>query len=135
MKNNCYCDSSKPYVDCCQPLIEGEADAETPEALMRSRYTAFCLKNLEYVQETTDPQTRYKMDQASTKAWMDNSEFLKLEVLSASSEGNKGTVEFKATFKMEGQEPEVHHEYSKFRRQGGIWYFRDGKNAAPPPTE
>jgi SEC-C motif-containing protein len=46
--------------------------------------------------------------------------------------GNKGMVEFKAHFKTLGQEPQVHHELSKFRKQSGVWYFRDGKTLKSP---
>ncbi len=98
---------------------------------MRSRFSAFATKNLDYVIVTTDPQARADLDRASTEEWMNNSEFTKLDVLRATDEGNKGTVEFKAFFKMNGTD-EVHHEISKFRKQAGTWYFRDGKVVPPP---
>ena len=100
---------------------------------MRSRYSAFVDKNLDYVQETTDPQALRDFDRASTEQWMNEATFNKLEVLKATNEGNKGTVEFKAYFTMGGK-PEIHHEISKFRKQAGVWYFRDGK-VIPPPQE
>jgi SEC-C motif domain protein len=123
---SCTCNSGKSRAECCGPYLEGDADAPTPEALMRSRYSAFCDKNLEYVEATTDPQALSDFDRESTKAWMDGAQFTKLEVLKSSMDGNKGMVEFKAYFTMEGK-PEIHHEISKFRKQSGIWYFRDGK--------
>ena len=101
---------------------------------MRSRYSAFCTKNLDYVVNTTDPQARPDMDRASTEQWMNDSVFTKLDVLRATDEGNKGTVEFKAYFKMNDND-EVHHEISKFRKQAGTWYFRDGKVIPPPPPK
>lgn len=103
---------------------------------MRSRYTAFVLKNLEYVIATTDPQAVLGFDFESTREWMNDSEFLKLEVLSSSAEGNKGLVEFKAHFKPTVGElagkTQIHHELSKFRRHQGRWYFRDGRLMSPP---
>lgn len=125
MSASCYCLSSKSYADCCQPYLEGEI-APTPEALMRSRYTAYCLKNFEYLQETTDPQA--DVNHLANQEWALSVEFLKLEILRAEIDKNKGTVEFKATFKEIGKEEiHVHHELSKFRKQGGVWYFRDGR--------
>jgi SEC-C motif-containing protein len=122
----CPCDPQKDYAICCEPFHKGEV-ADSPETLMRSRYSAFALKNIDYILRTTDPQTRWDFDRGANQEWADKAEFLKLEVLKASSEGNKGIVEFKAHYKT-AEEPEViHHEVSKFRRQGGIWYFRDGK--------
>ncbi|HUT76233.1 MAG TPA: SEC-C metal-binding domain-containing protein, partial [Polyangia bacterium] len=37
----CPCGSSRDFADCCGPLLGGEGPAETAEALLRSRYTAF----------------------------------------------------------------------------------------------
>lgn len=94
---------------------------------MRSRYTAFTLRNMDYVQATTDPQTRMTFDLPTTREWAENSEFFKLEVLRSSAEGNKGMVEFRAHFRMNDGTEKIHHELSKFRKQAGLWYFRDGK--------
>jgi SEC-C motif-containing protein len=75
------------------------------------------------------------MDKEATSAWMNGVHFSKLEVISSSFEGNKGTVEFKAYYKMVDGPEEIHHEISKFRKQSGIWYFRDGRVIAPPPPQ
>ena len=67
---------------------------------------------------------------------MDGASFSKLEVLKSSMEGTKGLVEFKAHFKMaEPPSEEVHHEVSRFRKQAGVWYFREGRVVPPPPTK
>lgn len=94
---------------------------------MRSRYSAFCTQNIDYLAETTDPQTRLEFDFDGNREWAANAKFLKLEVLQTTMDGNKGTVEFKAHFQMPGETPVVHHEFSKFRKQAGRWYFRDGR--------
>lgn len=95
---------------------------------MRSRYCAFIEKNMAYVQATTDPQTRFDYDIEANKKWAEDSEFEGLEILKTAVEGNKATVEFKATFRSISEaKTHVHHEISKFRKQGGVWYFRDGK--------
>jgi SEC-C motif-containing protein len=122
----CYCCSSKPFSDCCQPLLDGSREASSPEELMRARYSAFCTKNLDFVVDTTDPQARADMDRAATAEWMNNSDFTKLDVLRATDEGNKCTDEFKAYFKMNGED-EIHNEIYKFRKQAGTWFFRYGK--------
>lgn len=127
---SCSCNSGKPKAQCCGPLLAGEQEAKSPEALMRSRYSAFVDKNLDYVQQTTNPQALKDFDRASTEQWMNEATFTKLEVLKATDEGNKGIVEFKAHFTMGGKD-EVHHEISKFRKQSGVWYFRDGKVILP----
>jgi len=40
------------YKDCCYPFLIGASKPETPEQLMRSRYSAFCTKNIEYLFST-----------------------------------------------------------------------------------
>lgn len=127
-QSSCPCDSGKDFASCCEPLVTLKEQAATPETLMRSRYTAFCLKNMDYVRQTTDPQVAFEIDWKANQEWSETSRFVKLEVLKSTDEGNKGTVEFKAHFIPQGSsEPQVHHELSKFRKQSGKWYFRDGK--------
>lgn len=125
--DNCPCGENKSFANCCELFISGLAQAESPEKLMRSRYSAYCEKNAEYLEKTTDPQTRAKSDFIEMRRWMDSVSFVKLEVLRSSEEGLKGVVEFKAHFKGADGVSSCHHEISKFRKQGGAWYFRDGK--------
>lgn len=131
---NCPCGSGKTFSQCCNPYITGEQAAETPEQLMRSRYSAFVAKQMDYVFETTDPQIRSKLDHQANVEWSETATFQKLEVISSSNEGNKGTVEFKAYYKTKDQD-EVHHELSRFRKQSGTWYFRDGRVISTPKQE
>lgn len=130
MSEICPCGSAKQFLDCCQPLLDGGL-ASGPEALMRSRFTAFAQKNMDYIRVTTDPQTVLSFDMDGTRAWAESAEFFKLEVLRAAEQGNKGLVEFKAHFRAGDAAPEVHHEISKFRKQAGRWYFREGKVLTP----
>lgn len=130
----CHC-GLKEYEQCCGRFLEnegyGDGDSpETPEELMRSRYSAYVLKKFPYIIQTTDPQTRNQIDHKANEQWANETEFLKLEIISSSQEKNKGTVEFKAHFKNSTEES-IHHELSKFRRSEGLWYFRDGKSVPP----
>jgi len=93
---------------------------------MRSRYCAFIKGEYEYLEETLDPQTAFDFDNEGNRAWGESVELFKLEILRAEESGNKAIVEFKAYFRKDGSE-HIHHELSKFRKQAGIWYFREGK--------
>jgi SEC-C motif-containing protein len=93
---------------------------------MRSRYCAFVKKELDYLEETLDPQTSMDFDHEGNRQWAERVNLIRLEILRAEENGNKAVVEFKAYFK-EGDTELVHHETSKFRKQAGIWYFREGK--------
>lgn len=52
---SCPCGSGSDYVACCAPYHAGEAEAPSPEALMRSRYSAFALGKAEYLWATLHP--------------------------------------------------------------------------------
>ena len=107
----------------------GERPAPTPEALMRSRYTAFSLgtaQAVEYLVEThhpdhRDPKLREGLlaNVAGVDAWEG------LRVISASSEGDRGVVEFVATYRVGGQEGRL-HERSEFVREDGRWFYTTG---------
>ena len=49
---DCPCTSGLRYGACCAPFHKGTAEAETPVALMRSRYAAFALGLGEYLVKT-----------------------------------------------------------------------------------
>lgn len=112
----------------------GEKIAGSPEELMRSRYSAFCVKNIPYLINTTDPQARGHLEEVSYKEWAEMAVFKKLDLISYDDLGNKGHVEFKAYYEIENKE-QLHHEYSKFRKQAGVWYYREGKDLTPPAQE
>lgn len=121
----CPCGSGVDFKDCCEPLLDG-APAPSPERLMRSRFVAYAQKKVDYIVATTDPQRRGEVSREAVEAWMNEAEFTRLEVLSQTDEGNKGTVEFRAHHLSGGAE-QIHHEVSRFRKQAGVWYFRTGK--------
>jgi len=49
---NCPCGSGRQYSECCGVYISGKAKAPTAEALMRSRYTAYALHDIDYALKT-----------------------------------------------------------------------------------
>lgn len=124
--DTCPCGSGTPYQNCCGPFHTGEAQAPTAEKLMRSRYSAFVKKEYDYLEETLDPQTALDFDHEGNRAWAERMDLNKLEILRSEENGNKAVVEFKAYHREDGEE-RIHHEVSKFRKQAGVWYFREGK--------
>ncbi|UXR65004.1 YchJ family metal-binding protein [Bdellovibrio bacteriovorus] len=122
----CPCGSDKNYSVCCGVYHSGEALAPTAEALMRSRYAAFAKNQMQYLRDTTDPQTLDLIDDEANKEWAERAKFLKLEILNAEEKGTKGLVEFKAFYSID-DEDYVHHEVSTFRKQAGEWFFKSGK--------
>lgn len=122
----CPCGTEKTYETCCGPFHSGDESPATAEQLMRSRYCAFLKNEYDYLEETLDPQTSSDFDNEGNRAWGESVELFQLEILRAEESGTKAVVEFKAHFKLDGVE-HIHHEVSKFRKQAGVWYFREGK--------
>ncbi|MBW9256183.1 MAG: YchJ family protein [Candidatus Thiodiazotropha sp. (ex. Lucinisca nassula)] len=129
----CYCGSGVDFDACCGPILEGKAEAETAEALMRARYCAFVVNNPEFLHQSLHPDHRHDHDVNATRRWAESSEWLKLEVVDSSAGGaddEQGSVEFIATYKEQGM-IRPHHEISRFSKQDGNWYFVDGELVAP----
>ena len=96
---------------------------------MRSRYTAFALGTdaaIEYLVATHHPDHRprdlregLRSSIAGVDAWE------QLEVLFAEVDGERGTVEFVATFRV-GRERRELRERSDFVREDGRWFYTVG---------
>lgn len=121
----CYCGTSLPYSDCCQPLHQGQAKAKTAAQLMRSRYCAFVVCDDAYLQFSHHGST-YQSELYATLA-QDNPQWLRLEVLSSEEKGSQAWVEFKA-FYVAGDGESCLHERSRFIRQAGHWKYVDGQH-------
>ncbi|MCG6657555.1 YchJ family protein [Halomonas campisalis] len=118
----CPCGSGQALADCCGRYHAGEP-APTPEALMRSRYSAFVLDLPDYLLATWHPSTR-PSSLASDAATL----WKRLEVLESGVEGERGRVHFRATFR-EGRRWSVLEEASRFVREAGRWFYIDGNPA------
>ena len=129
----CHCGSSRPFDECCGPVLSGERAAATAEALMRARYSAYVEKNLEFLQNSLHPQHRDDWDPASTARWAEGSQWLGLEIRSVrdgQTGDAEGTVEFIADYKAQGQRRR-HHEVGRFALVDGRWYYVDGQLPKP----
>ena len=129
-QNPCPCGSGETYAKCCGPfhstVSDGSADgphAPTPEALMRSRYSAYALGLIDYLLATWHPSTAPGELELSPVKW------LGLEVLHAQSAGDAGVVEFVARLRDGSGRAQRMHETSRFVREGGRWFYIDGNMA------
>ena len=132
--DQCPCGSQSPYADCCEPLIAGTRSADTPQELMRSRYSAYARGEVDYIVETTHPSRRQGHDQRMIARWSRKSDWHGLQILGAEGGGpddDQGKVEFIAEYTEKGGRVQ-HHEIAEFRRSDGQWYFFDG---TPPPAK
>jgi SEC-C motif-containing protein len=125
------------YASCCGPFIAGAAIAPTAEQLMRSRYSAYTLRDEAYLRATWQASTVPAgpiVDPDEKLQW------LGLEVKSAlrlrqrkanlPEPQDNDTVEFVARFKVGGRAHRL-HEVSRFVREpdrfGEVrWFYVDG---------
>ena len=127
----CSCGSGLEFENCCGPILDG-ALAKTPEALMRSRYSAYVLGKMDHIDRTHAPEIRNDFNRAEAERTAREIEWLGLNVISSSENGDKGTVEFSLRFRRNDQEL-TQHEVSTFRRTDGHWFYVDGKVSASLP--
>ncbi len=124
----CPCGSGSAFDECCGPIIGG-APAPTPEALMRSRFTAFVHGDLDHVENTHASEVRDTFNRSAAESMAQSVEWVELkigETAGGGADDDTGTVEFRARFKKDGALM-VHHEISNFRREDGRWAYVDGK--------
>lgn len=132
---NCPCDSEKNYLSCCEPFISGKQIPSTPEALMRSRYTAYTMANMDYIKETMRGKPLIGFQEIEATRWAKRVHWIKLNVIQSSIENpNQGHVEFEAIF-VEGYRLKSIHENSTFLFEKGRWYYVDGTISPSTHTE
>ena len=119
----CPCGTGSNYGACCGRLHSGAVQARTAEELMRSRYSAYALGNLDHVFRTWHPRTRpmtIEPDPATTWTGLEV-----VDVVAGGSDDEVGEVEFEATYDR-GRTAGRRHERSRFERRRGRWVYVDG---------
>jgi SEC-C motif-containing protein len=121
------------YQQCCMPLHQGTAIAQTPEALMRSRYSAYALGLYDYIVATYASAERANLTVEDIANSAAQTTWIALRVLdtkilpqTANDAGQfYGEVEFKV-FYSETKRLYCLHERSTFIQEDGHWFYRDG---------
>lgn len=117
----CPCGLPASYAACCGRYHEGPLAglAPTPEALMRSRYSAFVLDVRAYLLDTWHPSQR----PASLEPPEPGLRWLGLSVQASGMWGaDEGWVRFVARSKLGGRAHRL-AETSRFVREGGRWLY------------
>lgn len=118
----CPCGSDQTLDGCCGPIIKG-TPAPTAETLMRARYTAFVLGEIDYLVDTLSEDIRGDFDRIEAENTAGDAKWQGLDVRAVTDGGEDdeiGLVEFVARFSLGGQQ-RVHHEIAEFRREEGRW--------------
>ena len=86
----CPCGSGKKYSECCEPIIKGTILAPTPEALMRSRYTAYAKHEVRWLKDSLEPSQQTDYDEKSVEEWSKRSQWLGIQILQTKSAQKNG---------------------------------------------
>ena len=76
----CPCGSKKAEQYCCGVYLAGKKQPETAEKLMRSRYTAFCRGDVDYLIATRHPD-REQSDRTELIKSVENTQWLGLTII------------------------------------------------------
>lgn len=117
----CPCGTGLPFGECCAPIQRREREAATPEALMRSRFTAFATGDVDWLLASWHPTTRPRSLELDPGI-----RWLRLDIVGSSGGpfDREGTVSFDAHWVADGERG-VMRELSRFRRDQG-WQYVDG---------
>lgn len=130
-EQTCFCGSGKPYQSCCEPYHLHKDIAPTPDALMRSRYSAYVLGLGEYLYETWHPNYRSHVSAQALAENSNDTRWLSLSVVDAPvAVDTEGFVEFVARF-VPSESTHLQHisyikERSRFLKEGERWFYADG---------
>lgn len=122
---NCPCQSGQTFDRCCERFITHRELAENATQLMRSRYTAFVLREADYLMET------WHVDHRPAQLELDDAvRWLGLDIVDSSQGATSAVVEFEARMLVEG-EVSAMRERSDFVLSHGRWLYTQGENRPP----
>lgn len=128
----CPCGSQNKYQLCCGVFIENNQPPQTPEQLMRSRYTAYTLAKIDYIKQTMKGKPLITFNESEAKEWAQGVSWMGLNVIQTYMENpGKGFVEFIASFLDKNQLKTI-HELSEFQKEDSTWFYVDGMEKQLP---
>jgi SEC-C motif-containing protein len=125
----CPCHSGQKYKKCCRPLHQGQK-VDDPVRLMRSRYSAYVLRDFDYIERTMHPESKHLTDdmtawQTGIRLFAESTDFIGLEILGSElslDDLNMGWVTFHAILETEGEDAS-YVERSLFKKVDGQWLY------------
>lgn len=122
----CPCHSNKMFKDCCQPFINGTKKVTTAEQLMRSRFSAYAIKAINYIVKTYAISQQHDRLESEVSEWANDTKWVNLEILNADESNNSQRfVEFKASY-INNNSLSLMHERSRFILENDQWRYIDG---------
>ncbi len=135
-EENCPCNSGKTYGACCGPILDGTARAETAEALMRARYSAYVTEHILFLKNSSIQAVQEEFDEVASQNWSRAAQWHGLEIIRTEKGGKDdatGLVEFRAAYTANNEFCN-HHEISTFVKEADGWKFEDGRLVGETPV-
>lgn len=129
----CYCSSEKLFTQCCLPYIKKEKIATTCEQLMRSRFSAYCIRDIDYIYATYAASARETNTIADIAAFANNVHFLSLSISEVTQGLTEGYVSFTVRYIQNCMLMQF-TEKSRFVLQD-TWFYLDGELADTAPVK
>ncbi len=126
----CPCGTERSYAECCQPYHKGESLPKDALALMRSRYCAYALSEVQYLIDTTDKRNpQYNPNKSQWKqdlsTFIKETEFFRLVILEDIPGDKESFVTFHAQLFHKDRNASF-TERSRFEYIHDRWYYVDG---------
>lgn len=126
----CPCHSGLDYSECCSPYHSGEQIPESALPLMRSRYSAYALKNPDYIIETTHPENptfsaNRQMWRESILSFCQRTKFRGLRIIEFVEGEQESFVTFYAHL-FQNSDDVSFQETSRFFKVGDLWLYHSG---------
>ena len=132
----CFCGSGNTFEQCCQQIIAGVKKADTPEQLMRSRYSAYAIKDSKYLFDSTAKAQQSSQLKDEISDWANQTKWLKLDVIEATdvqistfSINTPAIVEFNALYLYKNRLYQM-NERSYFIIEDEQWKYANGDSLA-----
>lgn len=101
---------------------------------MRSRYTAFCAGNVDYLLNTHRFAEPLELMRERISATIETTQWLGLRIIASHAEGDKGEVEFIASYRDAGGLGFL-REQSIFQRDENRWFYVSGRHLPSPKLQ
>lgn len=125
----CICDSGKPAIECCDPFLNNEKKPKTAEALMRSRYAAYAIGELDYIKDTSTGTALKEFDRKEAAEFIEEADFLRLNILRTEKGGpNDDTGLVELVFHYDYNDKDYSQkEIAHFVKKDGEWFFENSE--------
>ena len=117
----CFCGSNINFDKCCEPFLTNKKNAPTAEALMRSRFSAYVTKNIDYLNATINGPAVSKIQHDLPELTWTQLMIERCEKGLASD--TVGWVEFKAFYTDEDGNKGLLWEESEFKKINDKWFY------------